>query len=69
MNPLLPISILLACLVALPLWQQAFSFQGSPYQIASATILATLLSLAILEHLMMVIPISIDGLWKWGLRS
>jgi putative photosynthetic complex assembly protein 2 len=69
MNPLLPISILLACLVALPLWQHAFAANASTYQIASSTILATLLSLAILEHIMMVLPFSTDGLWKWGLRS
>ena len=69
MNPLLPISILLACLAALPLWQQAFAANASAYQIASSTILATLLSLAILEHIMMVLPFSTDGLWKWGLRS
>ncbi|NDC21077.1 MAG: DUF3623 family protein [Burkholderiaceae bacterium] len=69
MNPLLPISILLACLVALPLWQHAFAANASAYQIASSTILATLLSLAILEHIMMVLPFSTDGLWKWGLRS
>ncbi len=69
MNPLLPISILLACLAALPLWQHAFAANASAYQIASSTILATLLSLAILEHIMMVLPFSTDGLWKWGLRS
>jgi putative photosynthetic complex assembly protein 2 len=69
MNPLLPISIFLACLVALPLWQHAFAANASAYQIASSTILATLLSLAILEHIMMVLPFSTDGLWKWGLRS
>lgn len=69
MNPLLPISILLACLVALPLWQHAFASNASAYQVASSTILATLLSLAILEHIMMVLPFSTHGLWKWGLRS
>lgn len=69
MNPLLPISILLACLVALPLWQHAFASHASAYQVASSTILATLLSLAILEHIMMVLPFSTHGLWKWGLRS
>ena len=69
MNPLLPISILLACLAALPLWQHAFAANANAYQIASSTILATLLSLAILEHIMMVLPFSTDGLWKWGLRS
>jgi putative photosynthetic complex assembly protein 2 len=69
MNPLLPISILLACLFAIPLWQAVFASSATPYQIASSTILATLLSLAILEHVLMVLPLSTEGLWKWGLRS
>jgi putative photosynthetic complex assembly protein 2 len=69
MNPLLPVSILMACLFAIPLWQTAFTTGVTPYQIASSTILATLLSLAILEHILMVLPLSTEGLWKWGLRS
>ena len=69
MNPLLPISVLLACLFAVPLWQAAFATGASPYQVASSTILASLLSLAILEHILMVLPLSTEGLWKWGLRS
>jgi len=69
MNPLLPVSILMACLFAIPLWQTAFATGVTPYQIASSTILATLLSLAILEHILMVLPLSTEGLWKWGLRS
>jgi putative photosynthetic complex assembly protein 2 len=69
MNPLLPVSILMACLFAIPLWQTTFATGVTPYQIASSTILATLLSLAILEHILMVLPLSTEGLWKWGLRS
>jgi hypothetical protein len=28
-----------------------------------------ILSLAVLEHILMVVPFSSEGLWKWGMRS
>ncbi|MGQ3058344.1 MAG: DUF3623 family protein, partial [Nevskia sp.] len=31
--------------------------------------LATLLSLAVLEHWFLVLPIPADALWRWGLSS
>jgi hypothetical protein len=33
------------------------------------TLVATLLSLAILEHLFLVLPLPFENLWRWGLRS
>lgn len=66
MNPLLPISILLACLVALPLWQHAFAINASAYQIASSTIFATLLSLTILELLKLITWLSPMWVFAFG---
>jgi hypothetical protein len=28
-----------------------------------------ILSLAVLEHILMVVPFSSERLWKWGMRS
>ncbi|MBJ7379681.1 MAG: DUF3623 domain-containing protein [Polynucleobacter sp.] len=68
MNPLMPISVMVAMLFAVPLWQNVFAEGAGPYQIASSAILGTLLSLAIVEHILMVLPMSTERLWKWGLR-
>ena len=69
MNPLLPVSVIAATLVVVPIWQAAFALGASPYQITSCTILGTLLSLAILEHILLVLPISSEGLWRWSFRA
>ena len=69
MNPLLPVSVIAATVVVVPIWQAAFALGASPYQITSCTILGTLLSLAILEHILLVLPISSEGLWRWSFRA
>lgn len=68
MNYLMPISIVGALFFVVPLWLDA-SLNGlaSP-EVVSKGILATLLSLAILEHILLVIPLQIEFLWKWGFR-
>ena len=38
-------------------------------QAIGLTLVATLLSLAILEHFFLVIPLPFESQWKWGLRS
>jgi putative photosynthetic complex assembly protein 2 len=35
----------------------------------SLCLVAVLLSLAVLEHLFMVMPIPTGWLWKWGMRA
>jgi hypothetical protein len=39
------------------------------FDMVSKSILATLLTLAIIEHLFLVIPFQIEFLWKWGFRQ
>ena len=41
----------------------------SPSQSIGATLLATLAVLGIVEHWFLVLPISINSLWGWGLAS
>ena len=36
---------------------------------AAGTFVGTLLTLAILEHWFLVLPLPADALWSWGLRS
>ena len=69
MNYLMPISIIGSCLIVVPLWSGAFVEGAESFDVASKVILATLLSLAIIEHLFLVLPIQIEFLWKWGFRQ
>ena len=69
MNPLLPLSVAAATLVAVVLWQRAGATDASAFDATALTFLATLLTLAVVEHLFMVLPLPATALWTWGLRS
>jgi putative photosynthetic complex assembly protein 2 len=69
MNPLFPLSVTVATLIAVPVWQAAFAPGAGAFEVASMTLVACLLSLAILEHWLLVLPLPAEALWKWGMRS
>jgi putative photosynthetic complex assembly protein 2 len=69
MNALFPVTVSAATLVAVPIWQAAIAPGASPFEMTSATLVATLLSLAILEHALLVLPLPAERLWAWGMRS
>lgn len=69
MNVLFPISVTLATGLAALVWQAALAPGLSGFGATSLTFVATLLTLAILEHWFMVLPLPSEALWKWGLRS
>jgi putative photosynthetic complex assembly protein 2 len=69
MNALLPASLLISTLVAVPLWQGALATGASAFELASLALPAALLSLAIVEHLLLVLPLNADALWRWALRA
>jgi hypothetical protein len=65
----MPISIICSCLIVIPLWSDVLIDGPQSFDMVSKTILATLLTLAIIEHLFLVIPFQIEFLWKWGFRQ
>lgn len=69
MNPLFPFSVLLSSLVAWWLWQATGADGVTPFMLTSLTFAAMLLSLAVLEHWFLVLPLPSEALWAWGLRS
>ena len=69
MNPLFPFSVIVASAVAWALWQRAFAADISPFEAASLTFASILLSLAVLEHWFLVLPMPSERLWAWGLKS
>ena len=69
MNALWPISVVASGAVACLLWAAAAASPAGSFGFTSLALSATLLSLAIVEHLFLVLPMSLNGLWEWGLRS
>lgn len=69
MNPLLPVSILVSTLIVMPVWQSMLKSANDNFDAVAYGLVAMLLSLGILEHLFLVIPLPFEALWKWGLRS
>lgn len=68
MNALLPLS-LTGATVVLVLILQSLTTGSTPFETASLLLVASLLGLAAIEHIFMVLPLSLEGLWKWGMRS
>lgn len=68
-SPLFPVTVGLAVLVAMPLWKAAYDHGAAGFDGAQAAIVATLLTLAIAEHLFMILPIPQSLLWGSGVSD
>jgi putative photosynthetic complex assembly protein 2 len=66
-NALFPVSILLSTLAAIMLAQRALGADG-PEAIGFA-LLFTLITLAILEHFFMIVPLPDAALWRWAMPA
>lgn len=66
-NPLFPVVVTLATAVAMAMWEFAWNHRSAGFEAVGATLVAMLLSLAILEHWFMVLPIPFERLWQWGM--
>jgi putative photosynthetic complex assembly protein 2 len=69
MNLLFPVVVTAATAFAAILWAEAFTVGVDPFTATALTFAATLLTLAVLEHWFLVIPLPTTALWSWGLRS
>lgn len=63
MNRLFPFSVAGSTVVTAILIHRAISDGASEYSVAAYTLLASLLGLGLLEHLFMLLPVPIAGLW------
>ena len=68
MNLLMPISLLLGSAITLQCARDALE-ATTPYAATSATMLATLALLAVFEHLLMILPLPAEHLWRWSLAN
>jgi putative photosynthetic complex assembly protein 2 len=69
MNPLFPVSIVLATALATVLWTSAVHSAATTFDSVSLTFVATLLSLGVLEHWLMMLPVAPESLWRWAMRK
>lgn len=65
---LMLVSVLGSAMVLWPLGAGALATEASDFSIAGHALVATLLALAIIEHLFLALPISDAWLWRWALR-
>jgi putative photosynthetic complex assembly protein 2 len=68
-NWLFPVVVTAASIVAYRLWQQALAVDASQFERASFVLLATLLTLAILEHWFLIVPLPVEKMWQWAMRG
>jgi putative photosynthetic complex assembly protein 2 len=68
-NVLFPVSVLGSTGLAVAAWRAATDVDATAFQGVAASFAATLLTLATLEHVLMVLPLSADALWGWAWRS
>jgi len=69
MNALFPFSVSIASIVAGLIWRGAFSDEVTVSEATGLVFLATLMTLAVLEHWFLVLPIPAEALWAWGMNS
>ena len=69
LNALFPVSVIVASSAAALLWQRMVAQDATAFDAVQAAFLATLLTLAVVEHLFLVLPLPATALWRWGLRS
>jgi putative photosynthetic complex assembly protein 2 len=66
-NLLFPISVTVPAIVATLLVRAALAPDASPFDVTGHLLVATLLALAVLEHWLLVLPLSMDALWRWAM--
>lgn len=67
LNPLMPISVAVATAVAIGLGARAFAEQSST-AVTGGALVTVLLTLAVIEHLFLMLPLPDAALWKWLIR-
>jgi putative photosynthetic complex assembly protein 2 len=69
MNWLFPIAVAAAAATLVWMVQQAVDPHTDAVRTLGLTLVGTMLALAIIEHGMLVLPVSTTALWRWAMRS
>ena len=68
MNLLFPLSVTTGTIIAILLVQQAGLAEAGSLHGAGYVLLASLMTLAVIEHWFMILPIPAEALWRWSLK-
>ena len=68
-NALFPVSVIAVTALAAAAWHSAVAMSFGAFEVTAFSFVAMLLSLALLEHWFMVLPLPSEKLWDWGMRS
>ena len=68
-NWLMPVSVTAATAVLVPLWMAVSVQPQDAFAATSLCLVAGLLTLAVVEHLFMVVPLPTTWMWRWGMRE
>ena len=69
MNPLLPFSVLFSGVALVLMVLRAADPSAPAAEVVGLTLVGTMLAMAIVEHLMLVLPVPTTALWRWALRG
>ncbi len=69
MNLFFPFSVAAACAVLAWMVLRAVAPGASAFEVLGLSLVGTMLGLAIVEHAMLVLPVSTTALWRWAMRS
>lgn len=69
MNPLLPLSVLFSGVALVLMVLRAADPSAPAAEVVGLTLVGTMLAMAIVEHLMLVLPVPTTALWRWALRG
>ena len=67
-NPLMPVSVVFGSIGVILLTTHGLSSQVAPFDAAAVGLVAMILALAVLEHVLLVLPIRDAALWSWAHR-
>ena len=69
LNFLFPVVITGSTVMTAALVTRALASDASAFDAVGFTLLATLMALAVVEHWFLVLPLPVELLWSWGMRS
>ena len=69
LNLLFPVSVTAGTAVAALMFARAAAPDATPHETAGLVLAGSLLALAVLEHWFLVLPLPVNALWAWGLKS
>lgn len=69
MNPLFPFSIVASLLAIAWVFSAAITADPGSAEATALLLVGTLLALGLLEHCFLILPVTLDGLFRWGFRS